>query len=357
MTSKLDQTGDVNNLVLVKIARQVKLPDYVLSYQVEDTVKVAELQGNLFGDPITRSFPCHDKASTWLSFAYFQEKKAGIPRVKRAYIEERIKKAAESHGIAKDLEPLAEKLAASPSENHADYAWSHINAHGQFIGKLPIRNTSEVMKAAEFLAEHGYTFTFEDRNMMATRIYEKAAALGAGLGELMPVVEKQAGYGKPDRDGIIRAFTARKVLATPEFREKLAKCEESYRGLPAMAFTRETGIKMANMFYAIDAGLGIHNYSDSIQRPEDVIFGGTEKKAEEMVSTQSGKTYKQSHLSKVAYTDLKDLFGQEFADSVANGMNVDAEKLATEVAALPRPDAKLFDELMTSKRIAPVAVK
>jgi hypothetical protein len=57
--------------------------------------------------------------------------------------------------------------------------------------------------------------------------------------------------------------------------------------------------------------------------------------------------YKKAELESIKLDEIKDLFGNEFADRVSSGgLFVDSEKLAEELATLPRGDAGLFDKLV-----------
>jgi hypothetical protein len=88
-----------------------------------------------------------------------------------------------------------------------------------------------------------------------------------------------------------------------------------------------------------------------------VTFAKTASELEAHVATTSGRMYNKQDFGKVALDDLKSLFGDEFADRVRSGLDVDAEKLAEEIATLPRPDAEMFDSLMSEVGVKPSVVK
>jgi hypothetical protein len=76
------------------------------------------------------------------------------------------------------------------------------------------------------------------------------------------------------------------------------------------------------------------------------------------VATTSGKYYEKEAFRRLPLADVTALFGDEFADRVKTPLGeVDAEKMAEEVATLPRPDAQLLDGLLSDNGITPVMHK
>ena len=91
-------------------------------------------------------------------------------------------------------------------------------------------------------------------------------------------------------------------------------------------------------------------YTDTIQRPEDVIFKVTYTKAasdrDALCTLQTGNIYEKDQLSKLAKADVEEIFGNDFASEVSRGLEVDPEKMAAIAETLPRPDAELLEQLL-----------
>ena len=146
------------------------------------------------------------------------------------------------------------------------------------------------------------------------------------------------------------------------YREKIASLAEAVSSSPRQALSPDRLVKLAETVDGIDRAIGIvGKYGQTLQRPEDVIFKATFTKAaaelDEHVATSSGRVYEKQAFKKLAVEDVKSLFGDDFAKRVTTGLSVDPEKMAEEVATLPRPDAVLLDGLLSDHGIAPALTK
>ena len=66
-----------------------------------------------------------------------------------------------------------------------------------------------------------------------------------------------------------------------------------------------------------------------------------------LCALQTGNVYEKEQLSKLAREDVANLFGNDFANEVCTGFDVDPEKLAEVAHTLPRPDAELLEHLLS----------
>jgi hypothetical protein len=106
----------------------------------------------------------------------------------------------------------------------------------------------------------------------------------------------------------------------------------------------------------------VRDYGKGLDRPEDVLFGVTQKVASDMsdmlVGTLTGNYYKKADLERLPVTALRDALGEDFIDEVSTaGAWVDPEKLAEVAPTLPLSDAETFDAVMIEAGIAPYATK
>jgi hypothetical protein len=113
-------------------------------------------------------------------------------------------------------------------------------------------------------------------------------------------------------------------------------------------FDRET--KLVRLY---DAG--------GLPRPEEVLFGVTEKVARDFtnnhVQTTTGNVYALEDLEKLAVEDVRSWMGDDFVDAVSDGgVFMDRGKLAAIVPTLDRGMAATLDRLAEENGFSP-AVK
>lgn len=368
MPRNVDHIADNNGVELYRLSMVHSLPEFVKKASPESVYDVKGVAASNYADVINRQFPCHTPQSTWLSAAFFFDKKAEFNPKDQRRIEDRIEKFAAHWGIRKDIAAVRTRAsdlekAASDDLPDSSYAWVWVDENGFKDRRLPLRNGIEVKTATDWLHQYRDSFTFADRNRMATKILEKVAEFGVAVGEKLDFLEKQAGRGVCNPKEVYSMIQDRIKLANDaQHKNVLQSLADAIINTPKMALTGTQLVKLANVVDVTDRALNLtKGYGNILQRPEDIIFKVTfTKTAAELdahVATTSGRMYNKQDFSKVALDDLKSLFGDEFADRVRAGMEVDAEKLAEEIATLPRPDAEMFDSLMSEAGIKPAVVK
>lgn len=369
MPAAVDHVADKNGSELFRLAQIYEFPDFVKKANMELVMNPGQLAVTVYADPVRRQFPCHNAASAWLSAAYFYEKKAEFHPNDAARIEQRLDHYVDYWRIRPQVEALKTKNAeytksASDKLPDSAYAYVWVGENGHKDRRLPLRNAVEVKQAADYLFQYADRFDFKTRNTMAKKIMTKAAALGAGLGDKREWLEKSAGLGVGDPKAIVAMIEDRAKLAkdNPEFRRGILKLAEVVRTTPRAALAPEALADLCHTVEQIDRTLGVFNkYAATIPRPEDVIFSATfTKAAAELAETcalTSGNAYRKEQFSKLALDDVRSLFGDDFADQVKKGFEVDSEKMAELAHTLPRGDAELLDRMMADCGLHPVQVK
>lgn len=371
MTTRLDQAGDVNHEELVKYAQLYPFPDFVKSAQTSDLTTPPPTARNLYADPRgSGQFPCHTPAATVVSYTFFLNKKAEINPKVVPLIEERLNShihywriKAACQAIAKQHEEL-HKQAELP-----DSAFAFVQAvNGHKVRQFRISNTGEVKAAAQAfeqsLPDFRLQFPFGDRQKIAKRILKKAEQLGAMIPEsAMLTLEKSAGHGLNPPLQIAehirnRIKAARK--APPLVIASMQKLAEDVANKPQAFLDPATTYMLADSLDKFDRAYGLLNkYSEVIPSPEDVVFGLTYKQANAAVeaacSSITGTIYDREDFSKLSVHDVQEAFGHDIARQVSKGLNVDPEKMAEFVSTMPLPDAQMFDDLMSSKQLRPIA--
>lgn len=369
MPSKMDHIADKSGAELARLAKLYNFPDFVKTAEMGgtdfDTTGVAT-EG--FADLRHRQFPCHTKVACWLSTLYFLEKQAEFHPSDRQQIEHRLDRYAAYWHIKAAVDDLKERhkmlyKAAEASIPDSSFAYVWVGNNGRKERRLPLLNTMHVKVAAEWLEQYRDSLPFTDRHTIAKKILEKAAKFGAGISKHMDFLEKQAGRGVCDPNEVVQLIRNRASLITnPGLRIKYAEMADMIQAAPRKALQPGSLIKLAETLDKLDRDLGfVGKYAPGIDRPEDVLFKATfAKVAEELhnrVPTTTGNVYNKEDFSKLALDDLRALFGDEFAERVTSGGNIDAVKLAEEVQTLPRPDAQMFDGLMADNKLHPVLTK
>lgn len=351
----LDPADDKNRTELVQIAKRFELPDFVKKADLDTTMDPGRIAVTAYADPVRKKFACHTAAATWLSAAYFHDKSAEYHIKDRERICERFEKFAEYFSIRPFYDLIVKKAAESrntlPDSSYA-YVWQAED--GTKERYYPLDTTVNIKTAAEWLYETRDVIPFQDRNVIANKILEKAAQKGAALGnDLTDFVEKQAGRGIPDPPELYTMIERRAKLAkTQEHRDAIMKLASSVQNTPRVALQPNELVKLATTMDLVDYAIGLKgNYTDLLPRPEDVIFKVTYTKAASdharLCILQTGSVYEKNQLGKLAREEVESLFGTDFANEVCTGLEVDGEKLAEVAHTLPRPDAELLEALLT----------
>ena len=162
------------------------------------------------------------------------------------------------------------------------YAYVWESNDGSKERYYPLDTPANIKIAAEWLESEKDAIPFADRNLIANKILEKAAAKGAGLGDkLTESVEKQAGRGIPNPPELYTMLERRSKLAkTQDHRDALMKLAETVQSTPRVALQPNELIKLATTIDIADHAIGLKGkYTDLLPRPEDVIFKVTLTKA------------------------------------------------------------------------------
>lgn len=353
----MDPASDKNRTELTKLAQRYDFPKFVRAADLDTTMNPEQIAVTAYADPVQKKYACHSAAATWLSAAYFHEKSAEYHPKQRERICERLEKFANYFGIRPAYDAVvkrAETLRGTDQLPDSSYAYVWQGKDGSKERYYPLTSPLEVKVAAEWLFSNRDRIPFADRNVIGSKILEKAARTGAGLGDLLTdFVEKQAGRGIPDPPELYTMLERRAALARKQdHREAILKLASAVKSTPRVALQPNELVKLAATVDLIDHSIGLKGkYTELLPRPEDVIFKVTYTKAAsdhgKLCALQTGNIYAKAQLSKLAREDIAGLFGNDFADEVCTGLDVDPEKIAEMAHTLPRPDAELLEHLLS----------
>lgn len=373
MSTIFDQTLDLNGQELHRIVSVYPLPDFVKNASQTEICGDQDTPPHMYADVTRKLYPTHTPAATVVSSIFFNEKKASMTKTHRKMVGEKLARAAEFWKVMPAITQMFDtfdstKAAGDTTLPDAEFAIV-FKRNGVTERHCPLRNGPETAKAASWLISNRDKLPFDDRRKIADKILEKAAKFGLGLKTTRYELEKMAGLGAcsgKDAANLIRnriraVGHTHKPNAIQVELEKLAQlCESAPRAIQHFGALT----KIASVVDAFDREHGlVGKYDNIIERPEDVLFGVTEKVAmdvsDDLVgSVLSGNYYKKSDLEKLAVRDLADTLGDDFVDAVTNANAwIDTTKLAAVVSTLPLDDVDRFDEVVAASGIRPIATK
>ena len=371
-SARQDLAGDAGDRELFRLAQLYPLPDFVKKAELAPHRDAPREDPKLYAD--TRKpyqFACHTPEATILSALYFYDKSASFAAPAAQNIRERLLKFAQHWGVTNAVESIQARSQQlhkpETSASPADYA-INVKIGGEYKRRVPLRTAVEVKQAAAWFVDNLETMrqnmTFLNRQAVANRILDKAAEHSATLGQYQEVLEKSAGYGMADLESVVKALDNRTkavAKAPAELLGGLRKLAAAVQQAPRMLLDPATTAQLAEVVDGFDRATGLlDKYSAMIPSPENMLFAVTHEKLANTVKTScqltNGQIYSHEQLEALSLSDLVDAFGSSFARKVANGLDLDTEKLASIASTLPRNDADMLSELLSEKNEYPLAV-
>lgn len=363
MNSVPDFVQDKSAVLLVQIANRYSLPTYVKQAAFDELKKVDQVSLNAFADPLHKKFACHNPAATWLSAAYFFDNCNPDYYGYNKNIISKLEKFAAYFGIESDYKQLVKQAEAYHAETlpDQDYAYVWQSDSGEIQRSYPMTNAMEVKIAAEWLDNIQDRINYSDAHTIATKITSKADKYGADLGKHKYNIEKLAGLGIPDVQGIVHSLEQRAKIAPAELKGQILKLAQTIEQTPKIAIQQNQLVKLASTIDEIDYNLRIKGkYGEILKRPVDFIFALPLTKAAADLSNfcelQTGAIFEKAQLSKIAVEDLEAALGSDFVEQVTTGLDVDPEKIASIASTLPRGDAELLEGLLAEAGQHPQAL-
>ncbi|MFA5571865.1 MAG: hypothetical protein WDA42_02055 [Candidatus Bathyarchaeia archaeon] len=331
-----------------------------------------QLAPNEYADPLRKLYPCHTKAAVWTSAAFFYDCQNELPPMRAATIEDKLLKAAEIFGIRREVATIKQQIKDAQVDDlsqlpNEKFAYVVTNEDGQSTREYPLRNALEVKKAAEYLMQYRDDMPWAMRNTFATNVLRAAEEFGAGINDVRDELEKTAGFGLCSASDVVNALKQRARAARlnsdmQDLTEGLEKLAELINNNKSSMLQRQH--MLVEFLDDVDRRANwTTRYNSDFSRPEEVIFGVTEKSAAALASRLigspfTGNYYQLSDLEQLPLNKLAEVMGEDMADAVsAGGVYIDTEKLAAVIPTLPREDADMFDQLTAVCGIAPFASK
>lgn len=350
---------------LVRLAELDLLPDWVKQAESAQVLSPPKtLPRHMYADPDKGEFPCHTKAAVATSYGLYLFDAPTMPAKQAMAIEANFQTLGRHFGVSNTLRQLRQGFEAAQQKQaqaEPDDVFAVVRRHsdGRVERHYPLRNAKETRAAAVWLYDRAQELPFADRRVIATKIAQAADRYGAALGELDIFIEKAAGNGWCSPKEAAALVSSRiPYVKSAEVGEKLQTLSDQIRNSGAFCASRDGLAKLAALVEDVDrANQLVELYGQTLKRPEE-LFHITYKQASELVDTScvlvTGTTYSNQQFEKLAYRDVADLFGEDFALQVSNGLDISGEKMAEIAATLPLPDARLLEQLMSSVNETPL---
>ena len=362
----IDQSMDLTGATTHRLTQLYEPPTFVKQASHEDLNGDPEtLQPHVYAFQAKRRLPCHTKAATWMSALFFQDNRKNLAPAIAEQIEAKLLKSAAWWNIKNDVVELWEKMANDKTRTETslpDELFALVwDVNGNKERRYPLRNAKEVKMASHWFGQYHGEFRFKDKHKIAQKILVKAAEYGA-MTDNTELLNRCAGYGYSACETAADAWKQRaRLLATSQrdFAEQAHKVAESLAGATFEARDQGIRIKMASLMDDFDRETGLAKlYGEGLDRPEDTLFGITEKVASSFVDshviTTTGAVYDKMALDSLDSDTVQSWMGSDFVDAVG-GLTMDADKIAEILPTLPRDDAKTFENMARAAGIPIIA--
>lgn len=360
----MDPLHDRLGSVYHRIRQQYTVPEFVKKSNASEMF-LTEIPKRCMADPHRGLYPCHTKAATWLSAAYFVDRFEEHSDVDRQQIADRLEKFAAWFGIQDSLQTLIDekaqklsKAAATRSIPDDFYALEIPQEDGAVKYAGAMTTPSDIQAAEKWLFENRPQLTFPQRNRIAHRILKRASVLGVAPSDRL---QRVAGMGVNNSANIAQHLKMRSDLARRSnsvAAGALEKQASALRDHPA-DMSRDCCYRLAQALDEFDKHAHLEGplLRGEIPYPEDVVYRHTlsefQKAAEEHVSLPTGEVYALSDLTRLERQPFEDQFGTELAEALFLGIRMSAEKSASVLPTLPRPLSEMFCKYCSDQGIQP----
>jgi hypothetical protein len=347
----LDQKTDFSGRELYQFLKGIEVPAFVKEASLDVAEDLEGLAPSAYGYPELEAYPINTPARTYVSYAHFVNKEAGLidryGKEKTAEIESRILKAAEVFGIEKTLAPLKARviLKTAAIEPRPVYIFQMGEDRVPFFHYKTAEDLSE---HAQNFAREAKKFPFKNRKEICEAFVK--AAEEVGLDDLPELILKYAGFAFGDAEQVAEELRRRQSILK-ESRFVPAELHEVYKSASTLGangvVTLHDIYKLAEICDTLEAELKISNTArQRLGDPLDKMLTiSVEKAAEELNCVcMGGRVYPISELVKIPKEVYQEAFGldDDFDPK-------DEEALRAILPTMPKADVDFFDELVKRK--------
>jgi len=300
---------DANKKQLKSVFQTFSVPDFVKSASMDEYTETTVEKCAGLDD-----YPIGDKASAWVSTAYFlKTDKSAMNEAKKNRIEKNLQKAAEAYGF--DYEEMEEEVKAAEYEEAAEVPYAlKVEKEGETVELCPIPTEISLNKAADWVYENRDTLPFNYRKTAARNIIDRARELDIDEVSHHDYVEKAAGIGVGDPQEVADAMRSRAALFEDEnIINTMNKAADKYDKKDV--FNPEEHAKVASLVAAADEASGTQRlYKRSLKTPEELLYkysvSEIEKSAGELLDLANGITISELQLKRANFNTLAGVLGE-----------------------------------------------
>lgn len=344
----LDQISDTNMLLFNQIVGALDVPDYVKQAAAQD---VTALPPMAFAHPVARTFPCHTKASTYLSYAYAAKQASEVPRPVR----ETLNRFVDNWGIRNDCDEIDRAFTKTSQslDSLPDDSFAIVQPQdGKLYRALPINTADNVQKAAAHMLKFMDRYPLGWRCQAAERIVKAAQQHDVQLES--DYFEKAASTTWATPEALASAIRFR-VLLTKRGDFDIAQTQMLKTALALVTAKAGNAAACEQAIDTFDRMHDLHKrYGSTLQPPEVVCRQVVVKQAsDETIRLANNRCYTKQALSS-APVNVFGVLGPELVAELTVGIDtpqLNLEKAADILPTLPLPDAKLLTAALSEAGI------
>ena len=271
-------------------------------------------------------------------------------------MEARLERAARFFGDSSDLASIRKQAddAGVPQDMSIDlpsdaYAIDE-TLNGDAVRRFPAVNAATTKLAAAALVDNRARYPYAWRKKAATRVLDRAMRFGADLdGDTLECLSKMAGLFPADN------VTASRMLAlqSERFRGKeAAAMREAAHAIGSCTMPAESCNEFCTLIDKT-AALLMPAARPMVEDAMYTVPASKSASAPESLTLMTGNTYDIASLMQAPPDTYRILGDDVAAELLDNSGALDANKMATVLPTLPRPDAAVLDTALSGVSIAP----
>lgn len=346
----MDYYSDTHKSILQIINTISPLPDFVKQANIIDKDTIPE---HMFADKNHRSFPTHDPASTYLSFAYYCLNKESLDKG----ILENIVKAANFFGITDSIKEFATRYSLV-QEKKAEQKENEIYAVPE-TKEYPVYGKDQIGLAQDHFNKHAEEYPIEKRIRIAKFLQKKASDYKYPI-----VSHKVTIYSTGDsmvsdtvktaRDVAYRGFRVENIPGIPDDVKLMVK--NAYYNLGnnlvgASDVSIDLLCKFTEVLEGLDKMAGIMG-KEGVPCAFSTVFNLPVKEAQESIEIVKlmDDIYNVNDLVNIPKITYESAMGKEFVDAIEDEQdNISKQKLLEIIPTLPMEDKEILKQFIDSQ--------
>lgn len=260
----MDHYTDNTKKVIYQMHKEASLPKYA---QEHDLIDTSELPDSAFADSISREYPIHTKADTFLSAVYLNKTAADA----KPYVKSALENAIDIWGVREDVD----NALSGRQEKTASSAVA-----------IEYKQDDDIIHTAYVSSEKGFnkiasdvitntTYSLRTRQDVAEQLLHKCSQYIKDT-DTQDRLEKCAGWGTSTPEVVYDAIRNRALLmerSNEKLADKLNKCAEHIISTYKDVVPKHVLDKTANFIDLVDRASGMHtNYGTAFRRPEEDMY-------------------------------------------------------------------------------------